>query len=208
TDVCLVIGPEHDHVRDHYGKRHPPRRIRVSFAIQEKALGTADAVLAAEQFAAGESFVVLNSDNYYPATALAALRAATPPAIVAFDRDTLVRAGNVEPERTTRFGALEIDDAGHLRRIVARRPAESTGTAGPVYSSMNCWLFTSDIFHACRAVPLSARGEYELPQAVQLAIDSGADFNAIKVSAPVLDLSSRGDIAGVAHRLKEVTVLL
>ncbi|HVF39254.1 MAG TPA: hypothetical protein VM939_05085, partial [Gemmatimonadaceae bacterium] len=38
TDVCLVIGPEHDHVRDHYGKRHPPQRIRVSFAIQEKAL--------------------------------------------------------------------------------------------------------------------------------------------------------------------------
>src|SRR5262245_57955777 len=55
-DVCLVIGPEHQVVREYYTAKAPPRRTRVSFAVQEKPLGTADAVLAAEEFAVGEDF--------------------------------------------------------------------------------------------------------------------------------------------------------
>ena len=68
-EVCLVIGPEHSEVRERYGKGDT--RARVSFAIQEEPRGTADALLAAESFTAGESFVVLNSDNYYPVAVLA-----------------------------------------------------------------------------------------------------------------------------------------
>ena len=64
TDVCLVIGPEHQAVRDHYEREMVPSRVRVRFAVQERALGTANAVLSAEEFAAGDTFVVLNSDNY------------------------------------------------------------------------------------------------------------------------------------------------
>ena len=50
-DICLVIGPEHDAVRDYYERTHPPERARVPFAIQTEARGTADAVLSAEAFA-------------------------------------------------------------------------------------------------------------------------------------------------------------
>ena len=68
---------------------------------------------------------------------------------------------------------------------------------------MNCFLFTRKIFEACREVPLSARGEYELPQAVHLAIKRGwMRFKVVKVSAAVLDLSTRADIAKVAEHLK------
>jgi len=63
-EVCLVIGPEHGEVRDYYTRTAPPRRLRVVFAIQEEPRGTADAVLAAEEFTAGEEFLVINSDNY------------------------------------------------------------------------------------------------------------------------------------------------
>jgi hypothetical protein len=74
---------------------------------------------------------------------------------------------------------------------------------------MNCFLFTTEIFRACREVPLSARGEYELPQAVHLAIDRHAmRFRVVKVAAAVLDLSSRADIAKVAEKLRGVAVQL
>lgn len=74
---------------------------------------------------------------------------------------------------------------------------------------MNCWLFTPGIFRACREVPYSVRGELELPQAVQLAIDRhGAEFTALRVATPVLDLSSRADIASVTERMRDVRVLL
>jgi dTDP-glucose pyrophosphorylase len=118
-----------------------------------------------------------------------------------------VRLGNVLAERVTRFGALDIGADGMLRRILPSPTIEMAGRE--IFASMNCWSFTSDIFRACRSVPRSARGEYELPQAVQLAIDQfGMRMAVVPLHAPVLDLSSRSDIASVAERLAGVRVEL
>ena len=208
TDVCLVIGPEHRAVREYYERDVAPTRVRVAFAVQEKPLGTADAVLAAKTFANGEPFVVINSDNYYPVDTLAELHRRSAPALIAFDRAALVSMGNVAAGRVARFGALDIDDAGNLRRIVATPDSAASGAA-PIFASLNCWLFTREIFRACRAVTPSARGELELPQAVQLAIAEGwMEFEAVRVRAGVLDMSSRGDVASVAARLEGTRVQL
>ena len=66
---------------------------------------------------------------------------------------------------------------------------------------MNCWRFDARIFDACRDVPRSARGEFELPEAVALATRRGARFKAIPARGPVLDLSRRADTADVERRL-------
>jgi len=50
-------------------------------------------------------------------------------------------------------------------------------------------------------VPLSARGEYELPEAVGAAVAGGMAFQVIPASGAVLDLSRQGDIPLVAARL-------
>ncbi|HEX2723375.1 MAG TPA: nucleotidyltransferase family protein, partial [Gemmatimonadaceae bacterium] len=204
TGVCIVIGPEHGSVREYYN-RIPRERLSIETAIQDKPLGTADAVLAAEKFAGNDSFAVLNSDNYYPPAALKKLREAQPPTIVAFSRRALIEFGNVRDDNVGRFGALDIDRDGFLRRIVR----EATPDEEIVYASMNCWTFTPDIFAACRKVPISPRGELELPKAVELAIaEMGMRMRAIKVAEPVLDMSSRGDVASVADRLRNVEVSL
>src|ERR1051326_248996 len=67
--ICLVIGPEHDAIRDYY-ENQTLSRVRLTYAIQHQPRGTADALLAAETFAAAREFVVMNSDNYYPVEAL------------------------------------------------------------------------------------------------------------------------------------------
>ena len=208
-EICIVIGPEHDAVRARYERQYVPTRIKVTFALQERALGTANAVLSAEEFAGEESFAVINSDNFYPREALDALHGLTEPAIVGFDREVLVNRGNVPAERTKRFGALDIDAKGYLRRILVGPTEEMLSSGTPIYSSMNCFLFTKEIFRACREVPLSARREYELPQAVHLSIDRNyMRFKVVRVSAPVLDMSSRADIARVGEYLKGIRVTL
>ena len=64
------------------------------------------------------------------------------------------------------------------------------------------------VFPACRAVPLSRRGEKELTQAVQHALDTlGARFEVVLSEDPVLDLSSRADVPRVARFLREVRPL-
>ena len=69
---------------------------------------------------------------------------------------------------------------------------------------MNCWRFGPSIFDACRSIQPSARGEFELPNAVRFSIRVLDErFRAIRVEAGVLDLSRREDIAGVEQRLAE-----
>ena len=206
-DICLVIGPEHDVIRDYYDRTHRPERVRVSYAVQTEARGTADAVLSAEAFAGNAPFLVLNSDNYYPVDVLRALVALDGPGLPAFRRATLIEEGNIDPDRIRSYAMLTIDDAGILVDIVEKPDAETFARYGDeIRISMNCWRFGPAIFDACRSIEPSARGELELPNAVRHAVRvMGERFRAIPVQAGVLDLSRREDIAEVERRLADVS---
>lgn len=205
TDVCLVIGPGASIIRDHYVD-HPTTRVRVSYAIQQDALGTADAVLAARAFAASDPFLVMNSDNYYPVDVLRALAALDGPGLPAFQRAALVAQSNIDPARVRSFAMLTIDANGDLVDIVEKPDAVTFARLDDdVPVSMNCWRFDASIFAACERIPPSPRGELELPNAVRYAVRTmGVRFRTIPVAAAVLDLSSREDIAEVERRLAHV----
>lgn len=206
-NVCLVIGPEHDAIRSHFEHEVRPTRVRIEFAVQAEARGTADAVLAAESFARGEHIVVVNSDNLYPVHSLKALAELGAAGVAAFEREALVRESNIDPERVARFSIVEADEAGMLRRIVEKPdPAVVTAMRGDVFVGMNSWSLPPAIYDACRSISPSARGELELPDAVQFARDRiGVEFRVLRFHDGVLDLSSRGDIAAVAERLRGIT---
>ena len=206
TEACLVIGPEHGVVRDYYGRERPPRRIRVAFAVQEKPLGTADALLAAEDYAAGDPFLVINSDNHYPVEALRALRELDEPATALFARSTLLAESNVEPERVRAYAICTVSPDGYLAGIIEKPSPEDLAAAGPdPLISMNCWRFSPAIFDACRATPLSPRGEKELPRAVDEGVRAkNLRLRVLEGRGGVLDLSRRADVAAVAERLRGV----
>jgi glucose-1-phosphate thymidylyltransferase len=201
-EVGVVVAPAHEELRDHYERAAPPRRVAVSFVVQPEPRGTADAVLAAERWCGTAPFLVVNGDNLYPQDALRALAAQDEQALAAFDRDDLVRSSNIEPARLNAFAAVTVDSAGYLGRIV-EKPAAHDAVPGPRLVSMNCWRFDARIFEPCRDVPRSARGEYELPAAVMLAISRGQRFRVIAAPGPVLDLSHRGDAAELTRRLQQ-----
>jgi UDP-N-acetylglucosamine diphosphorylase / glucose-1-phosphate thymidylyltransferase / UDP-N-acetylgalactosamine diphosphorylase / glucosamine-1-phosphate N-acetyltransferase / galactosamine-1-phosphate N-acetyltransferase len=73
---------------------------------------------------------------------------------------------------------------------------------------MNVWKFDRRIFDACRDVPMSTRGEYELPEAVGLAVARGVKFQTFRARGAVLDLSRRSDVALVSRRLAGVEARL
>ena len=218
--VCLVIGPEHHELRTYYGGLNGTR-LSFEFVVQVEPLGTANAVLAAEAWAAGEPFAMINSDNFYPAVALAGLRELTArgakSGVALFDRDAMLRGSNIPADRVEKFAIAEIDPTPggfKLARVIEKPSADAIRHAadragGKVYLSMNLWLLGPSIFDACRAIPKSARGEYEITDAVQHAIDAlGATFHAVLSDAAVLDLSSRADVGPVAARLRGTKVSL
>lgn len=201
-DVALVVAPQHEIVRRYYVHDAPPSRLRLGFAVQQEPLGTADAVLAAEEWTAGEPFLTVNSDNLYPVRALTDLACLDEPGLPAFDSAELVRSSNIPADRLRAFAMVDLDADGYLRRIIEKPPQDLAPRSGrAALISMNCWRFDARIFDACRDVPRSRRGEFELPGAVSLAVGRGVRFRAIPADGPVLDLSGRADAADVARRL-------
>jgi glucose-1-phosphate thymidylyltransferase len=205
TSVCFVVAPDHSSISDYYDGPGRPTRLQIHYAVQPIADGTARAVQSAQAFAANDPFLVLNSDNLYPAPVLRELVTLDGPALPAYQSETLVQESGFAPDRIASFAALEVDADGYLTRIVEKPGREYYDAAGPqALISMNVWRFDARIFDACRDVPLSKRGEYELPEAVGLAVSRGVKFRTFLARGAVLDLSSRGDIALVTRRLAGV----
>jgi UDP-N-acetylglucosamine diphosphorylase / glucose-1-phosphate thymidylyltransferase / UDP-N-acetylgalactosamine diphosphorylase / glucosamine-1-phosphate N-acetyltransferase / galactosamine-1-phosphate N-acetyltransferase len=205
ADVALVVAPDHDAIRAQYAA-HPPARVSLSFVVQPEALGTANAVLAAEAWTAGAPFLVMNADNLYPVAALRDLASLAEPGLTAFERDDLVRTSNIAAERILAFALVDVDDDGYLTTIIEKPGSHESEPLRRkrVFVSMNCWRFDARIFEACREVARSVRGEFELPEAVAGAARRGVRFRAIRAAGPVLDLSRRADTADIERRLAGV----
>lgn len=207
-DICLVIGPEHDMIRDYYDEV-PKSRVRISYAIQEEPLGTANAVLAAEEFAGEDRILVLNSDNYYPIDSYRALREAEHSALIGFDRDALFEESNIASDRIAAFALATADEDGALVDIIEKPTPEQMKELGEDAAlSMNLWLYSPAIFEASRKIPKSPRGEYELVDAVRQAMQDGEPFDVVPFAGGVLDMSNRDDIASVAEALRGTEVVL
>jgi len=208
--VCLVIGPEHEELRRYYGAELQYTRLTVDFAVQDEPRGTADAVVAAEDFVGEEPFLMVNSDNYYPVESLRAMRGLDGPGLPVFTREGMLAGSNIPAERLLKFAVVETTPDGFMARVIEKPdPGVIESLPEPVGVSMNCWRFDRRIFAACRAIRPSPRGELEITDAVQHAIDvQGVRFRAVLFEAPVLDLSSRQDVPGVAERLRGMEVRL
>ncbi|HEX6164288.1 MAG TPA: sugar phosphate nucleotidyltransferase [Vicinamibacterales bacterium] len=205
TSVCFVVAPDHAPMRDYYEGTGKPSRLRIDYAVQPIADGTARAVQSAQAYAGRDPFLVLNSDNLYPAPVLRSLIELDGPGLPAYQIDSLVEESGFPRDRVVGFAAIEIDDRGRLTRIVEKPGREYYDAAGSrALISMNVWRFDERIFDACRDVPLSARGEYELPEAVGLAVSRGVTFQTFRASGAVLDLSRRSDVSLVNARLAGV----
>jgi dTDP-glucose pyrophosphorylase len=206
-EVCLVIGPRHDELRERYSQSGD-ERLRLAFAVQHQPQGTAHALLSAGSFVGSDEFLLINSDNYYPISALYALRTLSQPGLVGFDARALTEKGNIPAERVTNYAIVQSDESGYLSNIVEKPdPLHVRVEQDRRLVSMNCWRFGPSIWEACGAIKKSSRGEFELPDAVEYSmLELGQRYRVVTSHEPVLDLSCRGDIESVARLLQGVEV--
>jgi len=202
-DVGLVVGPDQRNDFEAYVSSDCATRTRATLLQQAEARGSADAVLSARDWVNSDSFLVVNGDNLYPDDALSGLAGLEGPGLAVFEREQLLKSSNIPAERIAAFALVQLRADGTLKAIV-EKPASDSLLSTRVLISMNAWRFDEQIFDACRDVELSPRGEYELPAAVQLAVDRGVRFASVPARGPVLDLSSRIDVPEVARRLTGV----
>ena len=205
--LCLVIPPASDELRQYVERTRRRSGARVEWVVQDEPLGTAHAVLSAEEFVGDGECAVCNCDNLYPAGALAALKTAPSGAcyVVGFSREALLKESNFGADRIASFAAIEL---GEDRRLVDihEKPEnpEQYRRAGQLWVNMNLYRFTPAIFEACRRIePHPERGELELTAAVSdLAGRPETDFTVLFSHEGVVDLTSQGDIATATNLVK------
>ncbi len=204
TQVCLVVAPRHDEIKNYYSQPGITRRIKITFAVQDPPRGTADAVLSAQAFVGQDGFLLLNSDNYYPPEAAQLLCGLTSPGVVVYPREVLLKHSNIPADRISKYAVVKVAADDRLEGMI-EKPSEEQLQAlpQPILISMNSWRFDPRIFAACRGLALSPRGELELPDAVlRSSREFGVSYIVRRCGQAVFDLSSRSDIAPVAALLR------
>ena len=207
--VCLVVAPDHEAIRSHYAEVSLSR-IAIDFAVQVEPKGTADAVAAAEAFAGEDDFLVINSDNYYPPASAPRI------ARVRGFRGRLVRAREHAPREQHRARARAefrprpawphralgtnhreahgVDDGGDAAAALAEHELLA------IHAGHFCRLSQHQAV-AARRMGSDRRGSVRHRRA-RRAVSCGPGLR------PVLDMTSREDVATIKPKLEGIEVRL
>ena len=179
-ELVVVVGYEMAAIMDHFGDDY--RGVPITYVHQREQRGLGHAVLQAEPYVDGQ-FVVLNGDNVFAGSVRPAIeRAREEPVTGVVLVEELPRADARET------GVVETED-GRITGLVEKPddPPSTLATTG-------CYVLPEAVFHACRLLRPSDRGEYELADAVDLLVRAGATVEAIRYDGERCNVNTEADI--------------
>jgi glucose-1-phosphate thymidylyltransferase len=164
TEIGLVVGETRGEIQAAVGDGSR-FGADVTYIEQEAPLGLAHAVKIAEEFLAGEPFVMYLGDN---------LIAGGITGLVEEFRtlgcnSEILLAEVPNPEQ---FGVAELTQEGKVRRLIEKPRAPKSNLA-----LVGVYMFDSSIFASVQRIQPSARGELEITDAIQDLIDRGLDVH-------------------------------
>lgn len=197
TDILLIVKYLEDMVREHFGDGSR-FGVKISYCRQEGADGTGAATLLAEEFVAGEPFflcwgdIIVGPETYANVTRV--WREEQPAAIL-----------SVNWVDDPWEGAAVYVREGFVDRIEEKPPK---GTATTNYNNAGIFVFQSGIFDILREIPLSPRGEKEMPDAVKQLMADGVGIRAVPVDGYWSDVARAGSVLAlnstmIHHRCPE-----
>ena len=188
--VCIVIGYRGEMIRDYFDA-HPPRGIEVEYVVQEKPDGTGSAALLAREFGAGSSFLLTFGDILVDSRVYAELYELAPGAEIVL--------ALTEVEDPYRGGAVYIED-GRVVKIVEKPPK---GTSTTNYLCAGIYLFTDRVFKALENLTPSAKGEYDLTDAINSVVHEGKTVRAFAVPGFWRDVGRPEDLEPASDYLRD-----
>ncbi len=180
-DFCLVVGYKKEKVMEFLDKYN----FNAVVVEQKEQKGTGDAVMTAEDFVAGDNFVVLGGDNLWSVGDLKELN----------KEDDINYISGIEVEDPSRYGVL-VCDGDNLKEI-KEKPKEDFGNL----VNTGLYKFTAEVFDALSVVKESPRGEIELTDAVSMLAAEGK-VKVIKIKEFWKDMGTLDDIKPMNEFLK------
>ncbi|AUV81806.1 glucose-1-phosphate thymidylyltransferase [Salinigranum rubrum] len=197
-DVILVVGYKRERIQSHFGDGND-WEVDITYAVQEKQLGTGHAVAQAEPYIDGE-FIVLNGDRIIDSSLVSHIADdATPAPAVAIRRS----------ETPSAYGVVSLD--GDRVVSVDEKPTGRTLTSDLINAGV--YKFTPSVFDAIRETDtvgespitaaldtLAAEGSVQAVRYGGRWLDVSVPWNLLSVNSSVLDeTGSHVDTAAVVH---------
>jgi glucose-1-phosphate thymidylyltransferase len=187
--LVVVVGYRGADVVARYGDRYDG--APVEYVRQDDRLGLAHALRQALPVVDGE-FVVMNGDNVCRANLEAVLERHRET-----DAAATLLVESVTREQARETGVVETDAEGRVTGLI-EKPDDPPSTL----VSRGFYAFGSEIGPACRLVTPSERGEYELPDAVDLLCAAGHRVETVELEGWCHNVNEPADRARVEARLE------
>ena len=180
TELVVVVGYMQEKIIEQYGDSY--EGVPITYAHQREQLGLAHAILQAEPHV-DDDFVLMLGDNIFRANLGDVVNRQRE------DRaDAAFLVEQVPYEEASRYGVLDTNEYGEIVEVMEKPddPPSNLVMTG-------IYTFTPAIFHACHLVQPSDRGEYELPDAIDLLLQSGRIIDAIRMNGWRIDVGYPDD---------------
>ena len=190
TDLVVVVGHLKEQIIERYGDSY--RDVPITYAHQRDQHGLAHAILQAEPYV-DDDFALMLGDNVFRANLEDVVNRQRE------DRaDAAFLVEEVPLEEASRYGVLDTNEYGEIVEVVEKPDDPPSRLVMTGF-----YTFTPAIFHACHLVQPSDRGEYELPDAIDLLLHSGRTIDAIRMEGWRIDVGYPEDREDAERRLSE-----
>ncbi|QSG01724.1 Glucose-1-phosphate uridyltransferase [Natranaeroarchaeum sulfidigenes] len=189
-EFVVVVGYRKEDIIEHYGDEWDG--IPITYTHQREQKGLAHALLTAEEHI-DDDFMLILGDNIFEANL---------DDVVHRQKESRADAAflveEVPHEEASRYGVCDTNNYGEITDVVEKPDDPPSNLVMTGF-----YTFSPAIFHACKLVQPSNRGEYEISEAIDLLIQSGRTIDAIGLDGWRIDVGYPEDRDEAERRLQE-----
>ncbi len=152
SEIALVIGYKKERIIEFAEDYSKNRSLKFTFIEQKEQLGTGHALKLCKGFTGNDNFILLMGDDLYSENDVKNMA----------KKDRYACIAAAETKTPEKFGVLEVKN--NFLIGIEEKPSK------PKSNLINTGLykFTPEIYEALKSIKKSARGEYELPDAISI----------------------------------------
>jgi len=191
-ELYVVVGYKKQNIINYYEDEY--RGVSITYTHQREQKGLAHALLTVEEHI-DDDFMLMLGDNIFRANLSDVVNRQQE------DRaDAAFLVEEVPWEEASRYGVCDTNKYGEITEVIEKPEDPPSNLVMTGF-----YTFTPAIFHACRLVQPSNRGEYEISDAIDLLLHSGRTIDAIRMDGWRNDIGYPEDRDEAEQRLQDGT---